>query len=146
MVPGDEHWFIPSGPDGGMVDVEGLAQTFERIALTGTVRDVLGKEHRVEEAFDDLPSFYDRNAAARHVWRQDELQRTLKEKVGEPITKELRKLGRTVDRSTGRLVPSSQNGHGGQLRKRARAVARALHLPGSWEEPEESGFVQEKWW
>ncbi len=147
--PGEDHWFSPAQGGGGALDIHGLAAAFARLTLTGTMRDTLGEIHEVDERFEDLPGYRDLARRARHIWQQEEparAARALKEKVGEPITKELRELSRTVDRGTGRLVPTSQNGHDSQLRKRARAVARTLHLPGSWEEPEESEFVQEKWW
>lgn len=144
--PGEDHWFSPAQGGGGSLDIHGLAAAFERLTLSGTFRDTLGEIHRVDERFEDLPGYRDLARRARHIWQQEEPARTLKEEVGEPIQKELRELARTVERSTGRLAPSPPNCHRGELRKRARAVARALHLPGSWDEPSESEFEQERWW
>ncbi len=112
IAPGEDHWFAPShGEGGGVLDVHGLAAAFDRLTLTGTTRDMLGEVHQVDERIEDLPGYRDLNRRALHIWQQEEPARTLTEKVGDPITKELRELAQTIDRSTERLVPPSENGH-----------------------------------
>ncbi len=111
VAPGEDHWFAPSyGEGGGLLDVHGLAAAFDRLTLTGTIRDTLGDGHRVDERIEDLPGYRDLNRRAAHIWQQEEPARTLTEKVGDPITKELRELAQTIDRSAGRLVLPSENG------------------------------------
>ncbi|MDQ6804450.1 MAG: hypothetical protein M3065_05690 [Actinomycetota bacterium] len=95
------HWFMPSGADGGFLDIHSFAAAFTQLTLTGTMRDALGEIHQVHERFEDLPGYRDLNRRAWHIWQPDETARALEE-IGKPITDGLRELVRAVEHRTAR--------------------------------------------
>lgn len=80
IAPGEQHRFFPPLDDKEQpLDIEPFTTEYERVRLTGSVRDVLGEAVVVEEEIRNLEERWEFQKAAWHVRETDQLKELTKE-------------------------------------------------------------------
>jgi hypothetical protein len=71
VLPGESHIFGPPMAEPNVApSFATLADSYERITLQGSVRDLLDRTHTVEASVEDLPARQREGAAALHVYEK----------------------------------------------------------------------------
>jgi hypothetical protein len=96
IAPGAQHEFIPMTPgNGGIMDINALAATYERITLSGSMRDALGEEHAVSDTFDNLREWRELLHDSRERW-VDVPEKRLAAALGDTLGKSLKDVAAAI--------------------------------------------------
>lgn len=90
MPPGDEHDFLPQDLAGDVI-----AATWERITISGAMKNALGETFTIDDAFDDLPEWKRLLENAQERW-VDVPEKRLASAFGEVLGRPTSPLGRTL--------------------------------------------------
>lgn len=94
ILPGESHIFGPPMAEPNVApSFATLADSYERITLRGSVRDLLDRTHTVEASVEDLPARQREGAAALHVYEEAPIR-----KVGRELNKTLNSIARALRR------------------------------------------------
>jgi hypothetical protein len=95
----------PAGKEQALVTFEELSAAFASFRLHGSMRDVLGNEHTIEDRIDDVPAYLEGWGAVSTRATPDELKRTADavRRIADslkPVSRELRELRRQLEHVT----------------------------------------------
>jgi hypothetical protein len=91
LSPGEQVELFPPGDLNGNLDT--LPTIYRDIRLRGSMEDVLGKSHTVDEAFGNITEWRDLLGDAHESWKPPEPERRLAEALGREFKSPLTGLG-----------------------------------------------------
>jgi hypothetical protein len=103
MPPGDEHDFLPRDLTG-----DAIAATWERITISGTMKNALGETIAIDDTFADLPEWRRLLEKAQERWLdvpEKRLASAFGDLVGKPTTplgRALREISAAISRGAAR--------------------------------------------
>ena len=90
MPPGDEHDFMPQDLTG-----DAIVSTWERITISGTMKNALGETIAIDDTFADLPEWRRLLESAQERWL-DVPEKRLASAFGDELGKSTSPLGRAL--------------------------------------------------